>query len=231
MTASFSLAGQDLAALEGRAFKAAIFDFDGTLAASMWVWKDIDRLFCQRHGLTLPEGYEEDLLGLGFEGAAQYFIDKLGCTLSLQQCCESFNDLAYDRYAQDVRLLPGAADFLRELNRRGIPCAIASSLNRRLLTAALKGNGVQDAFQVICLCDEHNTHKSVPFIYQQAARELGVHPQDCVVFEDIVPGIASAQAAGMAAVAVVDEGNEAQDTPQVRSLAHGCIAHYQGILG
>ncbi|MDO4503070.1 MAG: HAD family phosphatase [Coriobacteriia bacterium] len=227
----FTLAGLEDGALADERFRGAIFDFDGTLATSMWVWLDIDRQFCREHGIELPEGYADDLVGLGFEGAAQYFIDELGCTLTLEECCDEFNRLAFDRYAHEVELKPGAVEFLRGLRERGVRCAIASSLNRKLLTAALHNNGVEDVFDAICLCDEHRTHKSEPLIYQIAARELGVVPGECVVFEDIVPGVRSAQAAGMRAVAAIDEGNEAQDTAAVRELADGCLRDFRGLLG
>ncbi|MGN1361877.1 MAG: HAD family hydrolase [Eggerthellaceae bacterium] len=226
----FSFAGLPDGALDGRRFRAAIFDFDGTLATSMWVWMDIDRQFCREQGLTLPEGYADDLMGLGFEGAAQYFIDQLGCTLSLEECCAAFNRLAFHRYAHEVRLKPGAADFLRKLQERGVACGIASSLNRTLLQAALRNNGVDQAFSAICLCDEQGTHKGLPTIYLETARQLEVDPGECVVFEDIVLGVGSAQAAGMCAVAVLDEGNEVQDTAQVQRLADGWIRDFRGLI-
>lgn len=226
----FSFAGLPDGALDGRRFRGAIFDFDGTLATSMWVWMDIDRQFCREQGLHLPSGYADDLVGLGFEGAAQYFIDQLGCTLSLRECCAEFNRLAFHRYAHEVQLKPGAAGFLAQLRRRGVACGIASSLNRTLLQAALKNNGVEDAFSAICLCDEHGTHKGQPHIYRETARQLGVDPQECVVFEDIALGLGSAQAAGMCTVAVLDEGNEAQDTARVRAMADGWIRDFCGLL-
>ena len=46
--------------------KAAIFDLDGTLVDSMWVWKDIDEQDFKMHGLTVPEGFQASISGMSF---------------------------------------------------------------------------------------------------------------------------------------------------------------------
>ena len=47
-------------------YKGAIFDLDGTLLDSMWVWDDIDVAFLKKRGLEVPPDYQEAITPLGF---------------------------------------------------------------------------------------------------------------------------------------------------------------------
>lgn len=59
-------------------FTGAIFDLDGTLLDSMWVWEQIDVDFLSRRGIDLPEDYLKKITPMGFEAAARYTIDRFG---------------------------------------------------------------------------------------------------------------------------------------------------------
>lgn len=213
------------------AFSGAIFDFDGTLADSMWVWSDIDRQFCEHYHLVLPDDYTDNIVGLGFEGTAEYFINELGLKMTVEQCCEEFNNFALESYRTRVRLKPGAHAFLTQLNDAGIPVAIASSLIMDLLKPALENNKAFDLIGAFRLCDDYNTHKSSPLIYRLAAEAIGVPLESCVVFEDIVPAIRTVKGTGAFAVALLDPNNEAQNTEKIETLADLCITDFTPLLG
>ena len=57
------------------AFRAAIFDFDGTLADSCDVWAQVDRDFFAARGLAYSPEYAETLALLGFEEGARYTVE------------------------------------------------------------------------------------------------------------------------------------------------------------
>ena len=211
-------------------FAGAIFDFDGTLADSMWVWNDIDRRFCEEYHLALPDDYTDSIVGLGFEGTAKYFIEELGLKMSVDQCCNEFNRIAKKSYCTRVLLRPGARTFLKELKGSGIPVAIASSLVMDLLQPALERNDAFDLIDAFRLCDNYNTHKSETLIYELAAEAIGVPVEECVIFEDILPAVRSIKRAGAFAVAVIDESNEAQNTEVIQKEADLCIADFTELL-
>lgn len=52
--------------------QAIIFDLDGTLVDSMWLWNDIDIEFLEARGLPLPETYQHDIEGMSFTETAIY---------------------------------------------------------------------------------------------------------------------------------------------------------------
>ena len=56
--------------------KAAIFDLDGTLVDSMWVWSKIDVEYLELKGYTLPENLRNEISHLSFSQTAVYFKKK-----------------------------------------------------------------------------------------------------------------------------------------------------------
>ena len=64
--------------------KAVIFDMDGTLTDSMWIWPEVDRIFLKKYHLTPPPGFAKALEGKSYTETAQYFLDvfpELSCSL------------------------------------------------------------------------------------------------------------------------------------------------------
>ncbi len=54
--------------------KAVIFDLDGTLVDSMWVWTAIDEDYIRKYHLNPPEDFHEAMEGMSYTETAQYFL-------------------------------------------------------------------------------------------------------------------------------------------------------------
>lgn len=130
---------------------AVIFDFDGTLADSMWVWDEVDRAFLAKRGIPFTDEFGEMIAVLGFELGADFAIEHFGLDESPESIIEEWKSLAEESYATHVMLKPGAFEYLRHCKEQGMPLAIATSLQRHLLEPALANNGVLDLFDAICV--------------------------------------------------------------------------------
>lgn len=186
--------------------KAFIFDFDGTLADSMWVWHEVDLEFARRRGLHFSKEDSEIIAALGFEGTAAWLLERFGLDESVEDLIAEWYGIAEESYAHNVFLKPGAKELVRFLKDAGYPVAIASSLDRKLLEEALANNGALDCFDAIVVCDEvTDKGKSTPAVYLETAARLGVDLRDCVVFEDVAMAARSAKAGGAFVVGVRDD--------------------------
>ena len=213
-----------------REVEAAIFDFDGTLADSMWVWDDVDRKFLARRGIPFTQEYGETIAVLGFEGGADYTIEHFGLDEKPEDIIEEWKTLAGDSYATQVQLKPGAREYLRFCKEQGAPLAIATSLQRRLLEPALKNNGVYGMFETLCICDELKCGgKSNPTVYLEAARRLGVDASRCAIFEDVVTPACSAKETGAYVVGVYDEHKQ-QATEKLKQVVDRFIGGWKELL-
>ena len=209
-------------------FSAVIFDFDGTLGDSMWVWEQIDDRFCEKYSLDLPPDYYETITSLTFEGTARYFHEVFGLPMSTEEIAHEFNALAYDSYAHDVLCKTGAKRYLEVLRERGVSLAIATSLPWSLLEVALEHNQIAGYFDDIAFCDE-SADKKQPDVYLLAAERIGARPSDCLVFEDLAPGLRSARLVGMSACAVLS-GYRHQDEDEMISISDFHIRSYEELL-
>lgn len=186
--------------------KAFIFDFDGTLADSMWVWHEVDLEFARRRGLHFSKEDSEIIAALGFEGTAAWLLDRFGLDESVEDLIAEWYGIAEESYAHNVFLKPGARELVSALKESGYPVAIASSLDRKLLEDALANNNVLGCFDLIVVCDEvTDKGKSTPAVYEETAARLGVALSDCVVLEDVAMAARSAKKGGAFVIGMRDD--------------------------
>lgn len=209
---------------------AIIFDFDGTLANSMWVWEEVDRQFFVKRNISRTEEFCNLIAVLGFELGAQFAIDHFKLDESPEDIIEEWKSAAEEGYKKHVVLKPNAAEYLQHCKSQGIPIAIATSLQRHLLEPALKNNGVYDLLDAICICDELQCGgKSNPTVYLEAAKQLNVPANNCAVFEDIVVAAQSAKKAGAYVVGVHDDHKQ-QATQELKTIVDLFIEDYAQLL-
>ncbi len=185
--------------------KAVLFDLDGTLVDSMWIWKSIDVDYLAKFGYEYVEGLQQKIEGMSFYETALYFKENFGIEDTPEDMIAEWNSMAVDKYLHEVPFKSGAKAFLDELKRRGIKVGIGTSNTPELVSAVLTSLGERESIDTIVTGHEVEHGKPSPDIYLEAARRLGVNPKKCLVFEDIVPGIQAARNAGMRSFAVYDE--------------------------
>lgn len=208
--------------------KAVIFDLDGTLVDSMWMWRDIDIEYLGRYGIPLPENLQKDISGMSFSETAVYFKETFGIPEPLEEIKQTWNDMAFYKYTHEVPLKPGVLEFLKRLKEQGIRTGIATSNSRELVQAVVESLALTDYLDEIHTSCEVAKGKPAPDIYLLVAECLGVAPEHCLVFEDIPEGILAGKRAGMKVCAVEDEFSFGM-TEEKKELADYYIAHYDEV--
>ena len=185
--------------------KALIFDFDGTLADSMDVWRWVDQRFLTMHGLPITHDAMHQLAALGYVKGADYVRRELGVQETPQEIMAQWDSLALERYRTAVFFKPGAKEYLQRLRQAGShKMAIATTCNRLLIGSALDNNQAHGLVDTIVTSDDITADKHSPDMYIEVARRLDVPFEDCLVFDDILPAIKSAKSLGMGTVAMFE---------------------------
>lgn len=198
--------------------KAVIFDLDGSMVDSMWIWRAIDIEYLGRFNIALPEKLQADIEGMSFSETAAYFKERFALPDSLEQIKADWNRMAWRKYEQDVPLKKGVLALLDYCKVHKIRLGIATSNSRELVETVVRAHHLESYFDCIMTACEVEKGKPAPDIYLAVAKALQVSPADCLVFEDIIPGIQAGLAAGMRVCAVYDQYSAYQDEEK-RQLA------------
>ena len=187
---------------------ALIFDLDGVIVDSMPVHEIAWRQYLETLGIrdealiASMQGRRNDEIVLDFLGPAadQTIVREHGAAKE-----RLYRELMRDRL--EHQLVRGVRGFLQcaaqKLDGRETPVGLASNAERPNIDFVLDGAGLRPYFDVIVDGSQVQHAKPAPDVYLKAARELGMGPRNCIVFEDSPVGIASARSAGARVVGLL----------------------------
>lgn len=185
--------------------KAAIFDLDGVIVDTAHyhyiAWKRLASEF----GINLTPSQNELLKGVSRMKSLEIILDMGKVNLSegeKEKLAERKNKW-FVEYIESIRpeeIFPGVKELLAQIRQQGIKTGLASSSKNaprviELLGIASEFDTLVDGTMIV-----HT--KPDPEIFLLTARNLGVKPAACVVFEDAEAGVEAAKAAGMKCVGV-----------------------------
>ena len=187
-----------------QASDAVLFDLDGTLVDSMWMWKEIDIEYLGRFGLSCPPDLQKIIEGMSFSETAEYFKHRFQIPDSIDAIKADWIRMSIEKYRNEVPLKPGALRLLQYLEQTGKKAGIATSNGRDMVDVVLEALQIRPFFQIIATACEVAAGKPAPDIYLEVARRLQAEPSRCMVFEDVPAGILAGKRAGMRVCGVED---------------------------
>ena len=184
--------------------KAAIFDFDGTLFDSNYVWVTAGERFFQSIGVVPGEHLQQEIRTMSLYQSACYIREEYGLSRTVQEIMEGINQTVEDAYFHEVQPKPGVIPFLHALKTAGIRMCIATATDRYQIEAALGRCKMLDFFQGILTCSEVGHGKDEPVIFRKAMECLGTDRSNTVIFEDALHAVQTAKADGFLTVGIYD---------------------------
>ncbi|MCC8167487.1 MAG: HAD family phosphatase [Planctomycetes bacterium] len=187
---------------------AILFDLDGTLIDSepfhLEAW---NRVLAHFGHVPPSPHWNDDTIGLpdalARDKVVRLFPDTAAESdnvLLLKQ--QFYRDIVREK---GVKLAyPGVHDRLAALQAKGIGLAVGTNSIMLNTTTCLDAAGLARFFPVVVTLDRVANGKPAPDIYQEAARQLGIHPTRCAVFEDSPAGASAARAAGCVVVGLAN---------------------------
>ena len=190
--------------------KAVIFDFDGTIANSRYVWQKVDVDFFAKRGMEIPRDYVEAISVMSFYNGAVYTKEKYNIKESVEEIMSEWNSQALREYKENVVLKPFVKEYLRELKDKGYKIGLATAALHDYYIPVLEREGVLDCFDVFTDTRDDARDKNFPDIYLLCAEKLGSNSANSIVFEDVLKGVKSSVSAGFNTTAVYDNLPENQ---------------------
>ena len=209
--------------------KAVIFDMDGTIIDSMWVWHQVDVDFLKKYNQELPVDLLKSIEGMSFTETASYFKNRFKLIQSIDEIMNEWIDMVKDYYSSVIEIKKGVKEFLAYLKNNNYKIGMATSNYRDLVDVVLKRNNIYEYFQSIVTTCEVSRDKTSPDVFLETARRLDVLPSSCLVFEDSLSGITGARAAGMKATAIYDKYG-ACSVEELKSAADNFIDDFESLV-
>ncbi|PWU08677.1 MAG: HAD family phosphatase [Verrucomicrobia bacterium] len=191
--------------LPKRNFNGYIFDCDGTLADSMPVHLLAWNQALAKSGKFFPKELFYHWGGRTTTHVVECLNDKFGWNLNVSATAKE-KESRYLELVVQVQPIAVAVELVHALHGTA-PLAIASGGSRKMIMATLETLGLVQFFDTIVCAEDYQHGKPAPDPFLEAARRMGVPPEDCLVFEDSPTGVAAAKAAGMDFVIIPTEKN------------------------
>ncbi|MBQ2860973.1 MAG: HAD family phosphatase [Peptococcaceae bacterium] len=208
--------------------KGLIFDLDGTLLDSMPAWNQLLDNMLLKRGITPPPDLLDRTKTLGLENATSMVLQEFGLTDDPAEVYQMFqNEMEY-LYCNTIPLKPGVQEFLDAMKGR-LPMAVATATSRVLVEKVLEHHHLTDYFHSITTVAEVGIGKHDPKVFLTAAEKLNFPASECVVFEDSLTAIRSANTAGFHTVAIYEASN-LHEQDMLKAEANWYIKDFNDII-
>ena len=199
-------------------FTHAIFDFDGTIADSQWVWVELPARVFRSRGYDVREEDFAACYRLTPSEKFSYFMKKFSLSEDQLPTLDEYTEEISKYYRTDNVLKSGVTEFLDYLKRQGIPCAVFSATRSEAVKEGLAFLGVDSYFDSVFSTRDIGMGKDNPDSFRHCCQAMGVSPERCLMVEDYLPSMKTAKSLGMTVYAVYDKTSE-QKQDEIRRLA------------
>jgi HAD superfamily hydrolase (TIGR01509 family) len=176
-------------------YKGYIFDCDGTVAHSMPIHYAAWRQTAEENGILMTEELFYSLGGVPTTRIVEILNEKFGTNLDPEQVARR-KEAVYLENMGNMEPIEEVAAFARKVAKFA-KVSIASGGYLPVVLETLEAIGFKDFFPVVVTTEQVSRGKPLPDIFLEAAKRMGVPPNECLVLEDSPAGIDAAKAAGM----------------------------------
>jgi HAD superfamily hydrolase (TIGR01509 family) len=180
---------------------AVLFDMDGTLVDTEPYWIKAEYELVAEWGGTWTDEHAKALVGNALLTSAAYIREHGGVDLAPFELIDRLERRVIEQMSERMSWRPGARELLTALGEARVPCGLVT-MSYRAMAMTVVNQLPGGTFTTIVTGDQVSDGKPHPEPYLTAAARLGVDPLCCVAIEDSPTGVASAEAAGCAVLAV-----------------------------
>lgn len=189
-----------------------LFDMDGTLADSMWLWDGFLDNFLTRFQKNADAEAQRIFDRKPLMESAEYIAWRYNIPLSGETIFKLWTEEILDKYQREILLKKGAAKYLHYLKNNGKRLILVTANHRELAVECLKNNHVLGLFDMLVCGDEMEMDKFDPEYYIFALRQMSGNADRAVLFEDTYTALRTAKQIPIDTVIIEDVSAKADRT-------------------
>lgn len=187
--------------LEG--IQLVIFDFDGLLVNSEEIIQMCWQKTCEFYSYDLPSDYFDNITGVSKDTTFQNIESFLNIKIDYEEFFNTRTRFINQEIENgNIRLMNGVQQFLELLASKNISMGIATSSSNTWPANLIKRLGVENFFSFIVGREDVREVKPHPDLYLKALKLGNVTKDRVLIFEDSIPGIIAAEAAGIVPIVI-----------------------------
>ncbi|MEN9920681.1 MAG: hypothetical protein RL538_574 [Candidatus Parcubacteria bacterium] len=196
-----------------QSYKAVIFDLDGVLVDMREAHFEALNLALMTFGERIGEDEHEEIFN-GLPSRKKLAILASDGRISTDDI-ETINAMKQDFTKQIIPRLctpdPSKIELIEKLRSKGVKIACCTNSLQDMAELMLETAGLLEYMEFVIGNDSVTHPKPDPEMYQTAMERLGISPEETIIVEDSLYGIAAARASGATVVEVtgVEEVTEA----------------------
>lgn len=195
--------------------KAILFDADGTIYDSELLNYEANRKTAKAlHGFDLSWNQYDTHVRRGTLKSAQ-MLEMLGVDIDHEVYARKKWDKYQEMIATDLKPMPGIVEFLKWCKQKSVICVVVSAASDQYVETCLEAVGLRDYFDnIISSRHVNNKVKPDPHPYLLGLKVAGLKATDAIAIEDTDKGVASAKAAGLKCVGILNDANSHDELKQ-----------------
>lgn len=184
--------------------KVLVFDFDGTIVDSVYIWNTFAFEYLQHKNIVVPEDIATILEKMTFLEGIEYLKKTYDLPINIKQTELDMKEHMKNRFLKKATLKPGIADFLKYAYSKKISIYILTANTEEIVSLILDTYDLKEYITDIVTCDMLGMAKSTEYVFLFFADLLSIETKDMVVFEDTYHAALSAKKAGCQVIGVKD---------------------------
>ena len=199
-------------------FKAVIFDMDGTLLDSMYIWHHLAESYLRKNNSPIPDDLADKLVIMSINDAVTMLINDFKLDITPEAMLQELHNVLADFYRTEADFKPGAKAFLQKLREKNIATMVFSATPEHLLHLALDRLDAKQYFSHGLLsCDMVKCGKHKEEAFFKAAEYFGFAPDEIMIFEDAHYAATTVKRAGFTLGIMADQWE--RRTQELREIA------------
>lgn len=183
--------------------KAVIFDLDGTVVDSEPNYSEADnRTLAEYRIVELSAEMKNKYVGIGTKEMMEDIKKMYNINETIENLVAKKNKYYLEIAKENTSVFPEMHKFLQFLKSNNYPLALASGSSPEIIETVLSITKLKEYFDVVLSAEQVEKGKPAPDVFLEAAKQLGVPFENCLVIEDSKPGVEAAKSASMYCMAL-----------------------------